>query len=189
MPRPQGDCQSRDIVRQQSGRLVPTDFLQLAPFVIVTDMGQRCHSTISRRLIGSREVVRNPSLKSDRDRRRHVTALQGEVAGADQMAHLVVADPNRQAPQPHAGSRAVRLHAPGGRRPETRYIWWVIFRQRVSADRYGVPHLKSSGPVRASRRCAGANRFGLSLAAKAQIVLRYRQAVRPVRLPKAVCHL
>jgi len=44
-----------------------------------------------RRLIGSDEIVRNPSLKSDRDRRRHLTALQGQVAGADQTAHLAVA--------------------------------------------------------------------------------------------------
>ncbi len=51
------------------------------------------------RLIGSGEIVRNPSLKSDRDRPRHLTALQGEVAGADQMGHLAVADPDRQAPQ------------------------------------------------------------------------------------------
>ena len=62
------------------------------------------------RLIGSCDVVRNPSLKSDRDRRRLLTALQGEVAGADQMAHIAVADPNRQAPQPHAGPCAVVLH-------------------------------------------------------------------------------
>ena len=34
----------------------------------------------------------------------------------------------------------------GGRRPETRYIWFVISRQRVSAGRDGVPHLKSTGP-------------------------------------------
>jgi hypothetical protein len=40
---------------------------------------------------GSCEIVRNPSLKSDRDRRR-LTALQGEVAVADQTAHLAVAD-------------------------------------------------------------------------------------------------
>ena len=58
--------------------------------------------------LGSCEIVVNPSLKSDRDRRR-VTALQGEVAVADQMAHLAVADPNRQTTQPHAGPRAVRL--------------------------------------------------------------------------------
>ena len=63
----------------------------------------------ARRLIGSGEIVRNPSLKSDRDRRRRLTALQGEVAVADQTADLVVADPNRQAPQPHAGPRATRL--------------------------------------------------------------------------------
>ncbi len=86
---------------------------------------------------GSGEIVVDPSFESDRDRRRRVTALRGEVAGADQMAHLAVADPNRQAPQPHAGPCAVRLHPLGGRRPETRYIW---FRQRVSAGRYGVPY-------------------------------------------------
>jgi len=36
--------------------------------------------------LGSGEIVRNPSLKSDRDRRRHLTALQGEVSAADQTA-------------------------------------------------------------------------------------------------------
>jgi hypothetical protein len=82
---------------------------------------------------GSGDIVVNPSLQSDRDRRRLLTALQGEVAGADQMTHLTVAYPNGQAPQPHAGPRAVRLHPLGARRPETGYIWWVIFRQRVSA--------------------------------------------------------
>jgi hypothetical protein len=69
------------------------------------------------RLIGSCDVVRNPSLKSERNVRRRLTALQGEVAGADQMAHYAVADPNRQAPQPHAGPCAMRLHPLGGRRP------------------------------------------------------------------------
>jgi len=44
----------------------------------------------------------------------------------------------------------VRLDALGGRRPETRYIWWVIFGQRVSADRYGVPLSMSSSPQHAS---------------------------------------
>ncbi len=72
-------------------------------------------------MIGSGEIVRNPSLKRDRDRRRRFTALQAEIAGADQVAHRAVADPNRQSPQPHAGPRAVRLHPLGGRRPETRY--------------------------------------------------------------------
>ena len=33
-----------------------------------------------------------------------------------------------QAPQPHAGPRAVRLHTLGGRRPETCYIRFVISR-------------------------------------------------------------
>jgi len=69
--------------------------------------------------LGSVEIVRNPSLKSDRDCRRRLTALQGEVAVADQTAYLVVADPNRQAPQPHAGPCAVRLHPLGGRRLES----------------------------------------------------------------------
>jgi len=32
------------------------------------------------------EIGRNPSLKSDRDRGRRPTTLQGEVAGPDQMA-------------------------------------------------------------------------------------------------------
>ena len=102
--------------------------------------------------LDSGEIVVNPSLKSDRYCCRRLTALQGEVAGADQTAHLVVADPNRQAPQPHAGPCAVRLQPLGGRRPETRYIWWVIFRQRVSAGRYGVPQLKSSGPPHAQTK-------------------------------------
>ena len=51
-----------------------------------------------------------------------------------------------QAPQPQAGPRAVGLDALGGRRLETCYIPFVISRQRVSAGRYGVPHLKSTGP-------------------------------------------
>jgi hypothetical protein len=33
----------------------------------------------------------------------------------------------------------------GGRRLVTHYIRGVVFRRRVAADRYGVPHLKSSG--------------------------------------------
>jgi hypothetical protein len=43
----------------------------------------------------SGDIVVNPGLKSDRDRRRCPTALQGKVAGADQMAHRAVVDPNR----------------------------------------------------------------------------------------------
>jgi hypothetical protein len=43
------------------------------------------------RSIGSRDHVRNPSLKSERNVRRRLTALQGEVAGADQMADRAVA--------------------------------------------------------------------------------------------------
>ena len=62
------------------------------------------------RLIGSCDVVRNPSLKSERNVRRRLTALHREVAGADQVAHYAVVDPNRQAPP-----RAVRLHPLGGR--------------------------------------------------------------------------
>ena len=58
----------------------------------------------------SGEIVVNPGLKSDRDHRRRLTALQGEVAGADQVAHYAFADPNRQAPQPHARPRPVCLH-------------------------------------------------------------------------------
>ena len=54
------------------------------------------------RLIGSCDVVRNPSLKGERNVRRRLTALQGEVAGADQMAHYAFVNPNRQAPQPQA---------------------------------------------------------------------------------------
>jgi len=94
--------------------------------------------------LGSGDIVVNPSLKSDRDRRCRLTTLQGEVAVTDQTAHLAVADPNRQAPQPHAGPCAVRLHPLGGRRPETRYICWVIFWQRV------FPLSMSSGPQPAS---------------------------------------
>jgi hypothetical protein len=41
--------------------------------------------------LGSCEIVSDPSFKSDRDRCLHLTALQGKVAGADQMAHLAVA--------------------------------------------------------------------------------------------------
>jgi hypothetical protein len=51
------------------------------------------------RLTGLGDIVVNPGLKSDRDRRGLFSALQGEVAGADQMADLAVANPNRQAPQ------------------------------------------------------------------------------------------
>jgi hypothetical protein len=97
------------------------------------------------RLIGSCDVVRNPSLKSERNVSRRLTALQGEVAGADQMAHRAVADPNRQAPQPQAPPPAVCLHPLGSRRLETRYIWWVAIRQRIAAARYGVPRSRSSG--------------------------------------------
>jgi hypothetical protein len=71
-----------------------------------------------------RDIVVNPGLKSERDRRRSLPALQGEVTGADRMADGAVTDPNRQAPQPHALPRPVRLHPLGSRRLETRYIWW-----------------------------------------------------------------
>jgi hypothetical protein len=37
--------------------------------------------------LGSGETVVNPGLKGDRDRCLHLTALQGKVAPADQMAH------------------------------------------------------------------------------------------------------
>ena len=93
------------------------------------------------------EIVSNPGLKSERNVGRRLPAFQGEVAGADQMAHYAVADPNREAPQPHACAGC--LNALGRRRPETRYISWVTFRQRVSAGRYGGPEVKSSGPRRA----------------------------------------
>jgi hypothetical protein len=33
--------------------------------------------------------------RATRDRSRHLPALQGKVAGADQVAHYAVADPNR----------------------------------------------------------------------------------------------
>jgi hypothetical protein len=66
------------------------------------------------------------------------------------MAHYAVADPNREAPQPHAGPRAVSLDALGRRRLETRYIRWVILlRENAGAIRVG---LKSS--VRHLPRCA-----------------------------------
>jgi hypothetical protein len=55
-----------------------------------------CHSPLSRRLIGSCEIVSNPGFKSERSVRRRLTALQGEVAGADQVAHYAVADPNHE---------------------------------------------------------------------------------------------
>jgi len=113
--------------------------------------------------LGSGEIVRNPSLKGDRDRSRHLPALQGEVAVADQTAHFAVADPNRQAPQPHAGPCAVRLHPLGGRRPETRYIWWVIFRQRVAAARTASPRLKSSGPLARPAKRSPVDRQDLTL--------------------------
>ena len=51
------------------------------------------------------------------------------------MAHYAVADPNRQAPQPHSGPRAVRLHPLGGRGLETRYIGCIAIRQRVASDK------------------------------------------------------
>jgi hypothetical protein len=38
------------------------------------------------------------------------------------MAHRAVVNPNRQAPQPQARPRPVRLHPLGSRRLETRYI-------------------------------------------------------------------
>jgi hypothetical protein len=69
----------------------------------------------SARLTGSGDIVANPGLKSDRDHRRRLTALQGEVAGADQVAHYAVADPNREAPQPHAPPPTVCLHPLGSR--------------------------------------------------------------------------
>ncbi len=93
-----------------------------------------------------RFIVVNPGLKSDRDHRRRLTALQREVAGADQVAHYAVADPNRQAPQPHAGPRAVCLDALGRRRLDTRYIGWVAIRQRRCRRSSRIPRLKSSRP-------------------------------------------
>jgi hypothetical protein len=44
-----------------------------------------------------------------------------------------------------SGANSYRVEVIGSRRLETRYIRWVIFRQRIAADRYGVPRLKSSG--------------------------------------------
>jgi hypothetical protein len=45
----------------------------------------------------SGDIVANPSLKGDCDGHRVFLALRGEIAGADQMAHNAVADPQRQA--------------------------------------------------------------------------------------------
>jgi hypothetical protein len=91
------------------------------------------------RASSSCDAVRNPSLKSARDRCRGLPALQREVAGADQMAHRAVADPNREAPQPRSGPRAVRLHPLGSRRLETPCICSATFRQ----SRWG--HLWATG--------------------------------------------
>ena len=51
------------------------------------------------------------------------------------MAHLAVADPNRQAPQPQAPPPTVCLHPLGSRGLETRYIGWIAIRQRVASDK------------------------------------------------------
>jgi hypothetical protein len=64
---------------------------------------------------------------------------RARLAGADQMADRAVADPNRQAPQPHAPPPAVCLHPLGSRRLETRYIGWVAIRQCVAVGRCGSP--------------------------------------------------
>ena len=77
----------------------------------------------------------NPGLKSGRNVQRRLSALQGEVTCADQVTHYAVADPNRQAPQPHSGPRAVRLHPLGSRGLETRYIGCIAIRQRVASDK------------------------------------------------------
>ena len=53
--------------------------------------------------------------------------------------------------------RAVRLHPLGGRRLETRYIWSVISRQRVSAGRYGS--LTVCHGWREPNKCGGENSF------------------------------
>jgi hypothetical protein len=90
-------------------------------------------------LAQSGEIVVNPGLKSTRDRSRLLPALQREVAGAYQVAHYAVADPNRQAPQPHSGPRAVRLHPLGSRGLETGYVGWIAIRQPVSEENTARP--------------------------------------------------
>jgi hypothetical protein len=62
------------------------------------------------------------------------------------MARPDQTQPSRS-PRPHAhdGHGCLAQVPLGGRRLETRYICWVIFRQRVAAGRSGVPHLKSLG--------------------------------------------
>ena len=51
------------------------------------------------RSISLGKIVVNPSVKREPNVRGRLTALQGKVAGADQMAHQVLVDPNRHAPQ------------------------------------------------------------------------------------------
>ena len=75
---------------EPSGLLVKPDVAakqQEAPTAIMiapasVERGSWCYR-FSTRLISSGEIVGNPSFKSDRDRRRRFTALQGEVAIAD----------------------------------------------------------------------------------------------------------
>ncbi len=69
-----------------------------------------------------------------------------------------------------SGLRAVCLHPLGGRRPETRYIWFVIFRQRVSAGRYGVPHF--GGPLTPVDQKRPVDRQGLKHSTAADDLLR-----------------
>jgi hypothetical protein len=85
----------------------------------------------------SGDIVANSGLKSARDRSRRLPPLQREVAGADQMAHLAVTDPNCHAPQPQARPRPVRLHPLGSGRLDTRYSGWIAIRRRVAIGRRG----------------------------------------------------
>jgi hypothetical protein len=62
------------------------------------------------------------------------------VAGADQMAHFAVADPNRQAPKPQALPPPMCLHPLGSRRLENGYLyfaWGCISLNSAVAERAG----------------------------------------------------
>jgi hypothetical protein len=89
----------------------------------------------------SGDVIVNPGLKSDRDHRRRLTALQGEVAGADQMAHYAVADPNRQAPQTlFRPARGAPGYSPDVRRSSRCYV-------TRDASRFPARSFEVVGPV------------------------------------------
>ena len=85
------------------------------------------------RLIGSCDVVRNPSLKSERNVRRRCSPGQAVLIRWRTVRSLT----RTVRPQPHSGPRAVCLQPLGSRRLETRYIGWVAIRQRVAVGRCG----------------------------------------------------